>query len=492
MIARNKLALPISYSDIYLMVKESVRRICLSNHQVLENKVPWNKKWDKESCYNLAKECGSRRDMEIKSKVAYRTALKNGWINDYTWFSPSKTQKRWTRETCYSEAKKYQTRKEFETKSKGAYLAAVRNGWLSDYTWLPTRLSWDKESCYSEAQKYNSRAEFASKNASAYQVALKNGWLNDYTWFKKRNLPKENIYIVYSYNDEDTNSVYVGLTNNLKLRHRQHCRGFLRHGEIKYDIVYRYFHSIGKTPPEPIILEKDLYADEAQIYEELYVEHYKNEGMNVLNLAKAGSLGGYSKWDKDTCYNEAKKYKSRVEFEKKAKAAYSVALKNGWIDDYTWFSKLWGKWNEESCYNEAKKYKTRAEFASKNASAYQVALRHGWINTYEWMPQPKKWNYEDCYNEAKKYKTLKDFKAGNGGAYYSAQRHGWIKNYTWFEQKQKPKGYWTYEKCFDEASKYKSRTQFSSGASTAYEIARKNGWLDDYTWFKPSRNKSGK
>ena len=42
-----------------------------------------------------------------------------------------------------------------------------------------------------------------------------------------------------------------------------------------------------------------------------------------------------SKWNHDTCLEEARKYKSRGEFKKKCVSAYAAALRNGWLDDYT-------------------------------------------------------------------------------------------------------------------------------------------------------------
>jgi hypothetical protein len=44
---------------------------------------------------------------------------------------------------------------------------------------------------------------------------------------------------------------------------------------------------------------------------------------------------------------------------------------------------------------------------------------------------------------------------------------------------RKNRNYWTKEKCFEEALKYDTRTKFCRRSCTAYEILRKNNWLDD-------------
>ena len=44
---------------------------------------------------------------------------------------------------------------------------------------------------------------------------------------------------------------------------------------------------------------------------------------------------------------------------------------------------------------------------------------------------------------------------------------------------RKPAGYWSKERCQKEALKYDKRWGFGKSSRVAYEMARKNGWLDD-------------
>ena len=45
--------------------------------------------------------------------------------------------------------------------------------------------------------------------------------------------------------------------------------------------------------------------------------------------------------------------------------------------------------------------------------------------------------------------------------------------------KIKPSGYWTKEKCHEEALKYNTRGEFQKKSSTAYVKSRKEKWLDE-------------
>jgi len=499
----------------------------------------WQKKWNQETCYAEARKYNSIIEFVRGSSGAYNVARENGWLEDYIWFKrPEAYNKKWTREKCAEEARKYSTRGDFQKNSSSAYNVASRNGWLDDYTWLEKRDSkpygyWTREKCFDEALNYRSRKEFQESAPTAYGVARVSGWLDDYTWFQKRVVSDKPIYVVYRYYDEDTNSVYVGLAKNIKQRHKEHCSGFVKHGERKYDTVYRYFHSIGKGVPDPTILEKELYANEAQIYEGLYIEQYKRNGLNILNIAKAGSLGGYTKWTKDKCYEEAKKYETLLDYRKHAAQAYAVSRANGWIEDYIWLERLSGFWTRERCAEESKKYASRTEFQDNCGGAYQAALKNGWLDDYTWFQtSPRQWDYQSCYDEARKcksrnellkrakgayekarqngwlddydwllpsqsarkwdkdscyqearkYKTLKEFQKNAGRAYQIAKSNGWTEEYTWLERRNE-RGHWTREACYDEAKKYKSRTDLARNNMSVYNVARKNGWLDDYTWF---------
>ena len=89
----------------------------------------------------------------------------------------------------------------------------------------------------------------------------------------------------------------------------------------------------------------------------------------------------------------------------------------------------------------------------------------------------KKWTYETCYEKAKEYKTRGEFKKGCSGAYQVARKKGWLDNYTWFKEVVKPREYWEiYENNCEKAKEYKTRGEFKKGCWTAYDVAlKKNG-----------------
>lgn len=96
------------------------------------------------------------------------------------------------------------------------------------------------------------------------------------------------------------------------------------------------------------------------------------------------------------------------------------------------------------------------------------------------------WNYKTCYEKARQCKTRKEFQRASFAAYNKAKVNGWLDDYTWFVNgiKNRPKqtSKWTYEACMEEAKKYKKIGDFSKGSNTAYKVAKSNGWLKEYHW----------
>jgi hypothetical protein len=492
-----------------------------------------------------AKKYRSRTEFQKKCSGAYNIASKNGWLTEYNWLEIKRGK--WTYDTCKEESKKYKTRKDFQKGSVGAYEVALKNKWLDEFVWLihpnATR-KWTYETCMEAAKKYTSRGEFQKNSGSAYKVARENNWLDNYDWL---GTPK-------------TGKKWTYETCLLEAKKFKSKSEFLKGNDTAYSVA-----------------RKNRWLDEYDWFE----QKQKPKGF----------------WNYENCKTEALKYKSKKEFDKGCTSAYQAALNNGWINDYNWFEEIHkpiGYWNYENCRAEALKYKSRSEFCNKCSSAYVYSLNNGWINDYDWfkdidefsksqrnhcvyayvwrdknvayvgltyrmlrrhqehltkqtpvsrysqaegveIPDPiylevgmtyeegqekeayyinyfkqqgfnllntlpaggiggfgkGKWNYETCMEESKKYTTKSEFMNGSGGAYNVARRNGWLKEYTWLALTRKPRGYWNYITCKEEALKYLSCSEFQKGSQVAYEVARKKGWIPDYDWFEQKKNPSG-
>jgi len=88
------------------------------------------------------------------------------------------------------------------------------------------------------------------------------------------------------------------------------------------------------------------------------------------------------------------------------------------------------------------------------------------------------WTYERCKEEALRYNNNADFKKYSSTAYHKINKKGWFELKQHIIPKIKPSGYWTYERCKVEALKYNTNYEFSKNSPTAYRKINNNNWLE--------------
>lgn len=351
-------------------------------------------------------------------------------------------KKIWVYEKCKEAAKKCKSRNEFRKKYSGAYDACLNKKWLNDFfAPLSQKPSgyWDYNRCYEYAKKFISYSEFNANNYVVYRKAKEKGWIKDYFWLTNDMGFYDaecRVYKIYKYEWADLKTVYIGLTKNLKERNKKHNNGTKKKGRIIYSSVKQYALKHNLKIPKPIVLEDNLNAEEAKEKEEKWVNTYKNINYKILNKAKTGikssSIGGPIKiWTYEKVYEEAKKYNSRTELQKNSYGCYRAAKKNDWLDNFKWLKpKIHpnGYWDYENCFNEAKKYTFKGEFEKKSHSAFVSAKNNGWLKEYTWLKLKKIpfRTFENCLNEARKYDSLEDFRKFSNIVYQNCQKKKWL------------------------------------------------------------------
>ena len=357
-----------------------------------------------------------------------------------------------------------------------------------------------KENAINESKKYKTRSEFCKGSCGAYQRSLKKGWLDEMTWLTKKNVCKDPVDCVYKYHFVNENAVYIGRSINPELRDKQHRI-------IEKDTVNKFAKEYNVEIPKMEIIEDKLTVIEGAERECYWEKYYRENGFNTINKRPCGSLGLMcSKWNKEKCFEEARKYKTRSEFKKNSSQAYHLSIANKWIDDMTWMPKTQNvpnkHWNNKNnIINEAKKYKTRGEFRNKSYGAYRAAIKYGYIDELTWLNKKKNvpngyWqNKENVINEARKYKTRGEFQKNNVSAYESARKNNWFNEMDWFERpkERRQRGHWqNKENVINESKKYKTRSEFKFLSQRAYDSARKNDWLGEMIWLNNDKGKHPK
>lgn len=104
------------------------------------------------------------------------------------------------------------------------------------------------------------------KYPSAYASARLHNWLKDMS-FKIKENGYGPIHIVYVYLDEENKYAYVGATNDINRRDREH------RDPVKPDNLYKHFIERGLKIPKPKVLRDGLTVIERQRLEKfnLYI-----------------------------------------------------------------------------------------------------------------------------------------------------------------------------------------------------------------------------
>ena len=88
---------------------------------------------------------------------------------------------------------------------------------------------------------------------------------------------------------------YVGLTmKSIEVRESEHRNGRVHSNGTYSSSVYKYSIELNVPIPKPFIFKDNLTPEEAQYWEGWIIEDSKQNGYTLLNVAKAGGLGGYT------------------------------------------------------------------------------------------------------------------------------------------------------------------------------------------------------
>jgi hypothetical protein len=194
-------------------------------------------------------------------------------------------------------------------------------------------------------------------------------------------------------------------------------------------------------------------------------------------------------WTKDKCKKEVLKYNTKKELRESCPSLYNALYNYGWLGELCSHMVDGSiKWTKEKCWEEALKYNTKSELKNENASVYQIIRKNGWaddlfshmVHDARTLVKYTKWTYEACKKEALKYNTRISFQKNSPISYNSAWKRRWLDEIcSHMVSTTKPNGYWTKERCQEEALKYKHKIDFMKGSKSAYTASKRKEWYDE-------------
>ena len=517
-----------------------------------KNKVK-SRRWSYENCANESKKYKYFDEFRINSPSAYTTACHNGWLNDFTWLiRRRKAPNHWTKEMCYIEAKKYNKLSDFISNSFVVYSKSIKKGWFKDYTWLESNpcvkeeiLTYDV--CYNEAKKYEYLCEFREKANSIYSKSIKKGWIKDFSWLKKnhsfleaffeKNLIKNNIkyefqktfpwlkldghqyldFYLPEYNlaiecqgrqhfDNSNNSGFgeeykliIKRDENKYNLCKEHGIKLIYYSLVEYETKYKVYNDIKKLFSTELGLDLVYYN-----YEEIIT--IENKTTRAKEHKKEKYKVGCDIIQRTLDGKEIKRWKNIDDICNFYKCTHSCILQAIRGSNHTAKGFIWecdlktGKYVYEIDENGNILNKfNNPEEASRFYKLCNVSIRErcdkknlkpfkGHIFTYypedfnkdEFLKIDKTeqnpkgyWTEERCYHEAKKYKTFREFQKACSSACTKAYKMGWLEKWGLFKTYNKI----TFERCVKEASEYKRIEDFKNEKPHLYAAMLNNGWV---------------
>ena len=381
-----------------------------------------NGTWTKQACINEALKYKNKVEWANSSPSSYSIAKRNGWIADCSSTLISlRKQEGYSKAEVIENAKLFQSRAEWRNsaKYKGPspfYSAAQRNGWLEECCEHMVSIKkpsgyWNEKNCIDDAKLYFSIKEWKTQSNGAYQIAARNGWLSKCTkHMKKLNISYgefeiHKILTSYDIEYQEEKSFpqlkkkstlffdfFIPCFNLVVEFHGSQHYSFNKHWH-KDEVGFNYSLEKDKVK-QKFLLEHGIdlliipYTD-LSIAEELILSKIKlhssfNHQRRELTLDELVYISSMCKWTKETILLDSKKYEFLKDWRKNSPSAYTIALRNGWLEEISKHLKrkiiARNSWTKEQVVEEAKKYSSRSEWAKHHSRTYKAALRNGWDN----------------------------------------------------------------------------------------------------------------
>lgn len=431
--------------------------------------------WTKERVIEDAKHYKSRSDWRKNSSAASTMADRNGWFDEATSHMKLLVEHgKWTRNNILESAKKYLYRVDWQKDFPAAYGKALKNGWLEEVTAHMRQKSrtrkWTKDAVLSDAKKYESRGEWYKKSGHAAHAAKKKGWYEEAT---------AHMHRVYSVGEM---TIYKLLTQlDIEFEPQKRFDDIKDKKPLPFDFFLPQFNLVIEYQGLQHFQEvnrngrESLYA--IQKRDELKRQGALKNGINYISISATREID-----------IESEVARKLQELSKQLDVYFSEIKRPLSIAEQELLKTL-GTWTKEQVIADARKYKSYPEWR-RNSPAYQIAIKNGWLeecrghmmSEFEVRSAAKaKWTKELVQSLATQFDSRSAFKQAYPAAYTRVRLNGWAEElFAHMKRKVHPNGYWTKEKVFESAKKFKTRTEWqNSEDKTAYSVARENEWIED-------------
>lgn len=448
--------------------------------------------WTEERITAIAQNYEYKSDFRENEPMAYDRARHLGILAKINKSMKDRIKRHpmgyWTKERCYKEAQKYTHRIDFQRGSCSAYASAQFHGWLDEVcehmiSNQNPKGFWTKQRCASEALKYETRTAFKLGSPGAQLSAYKNGWLDE--------ICKHMKVKIHHYSKEEC--AKEALKYQTKTEFMEKAKTYYSHairgGYINE--ICKHMKKLG-SPEKRAIYVFEFEDNHAYIGLTLNLDRREKEHRTDKNSSVYKHMQQSGLQPKFKVLTEYLPKKKAAQKEDDTILEYS---KNGWF----MLNKKRGgdlgsksrKHTKRICRQIAMQYNDRTVFYKQNPHFYKYIYQRGWLDELcAHMTRQKNengyWTKERCAEEARKYKKRIHFQKGCLAAFSAAWKKGFLDeicSHMSYNEYDPVK--WTKEYCTEIANGCLTRGEFKKSNPSAYKAAREQGWLDDIFKNKP-------
>ena len=379
-------------------------------------------------------------------------------------------------ENCKHEALKYSTKSDWQKNSPISYRWASKNKWIEECasnmnSERKPNHYWTLELCKEEANKFKTKVEWRLTSRASFSKANKEGWLA----ICCEHMEKGKKWFGPS------SIMEFLVSQNITFLEEHRFKGSPEVDKRPFDFYLPDFDLVIEFHGEQHLIGWGRRAEDAKGIQQR--DHIKKtwaikNGLEYLEIKQ---------WEVSSKEDIHEQLLNKLMYIAKNtnKAISFVKRDLTDIELQKVTSKL--KWTLEACMNEAKKYNTRKEWQTLSAGSYNAAHKKKWLDkccihmTRQLAPKGY-WTLERCIEDAKQYKKLEDWSNAKPSGYSVARSKNWVAVCTTHMtdgRRVSKKIIWTYEKSFELARQCNSRAEFKKKSGSAYLRARVNGWLDE-------------
>ena len=230
----------------------------------------------------------------------------------------------------------------------------------------------------------------------------------------------------------------------------------------------------------------------------------KNNKSAYLQMSKRGLLkklcAHMDGWfhSEDELAAIAEEYDDLALFRKEKKTIYNAIRRKGLLEKLCGHMKRHTRpdYTDEELTEIANRYNDLRQFRKEQRYPYFAIQRRGLLDEmcgHMKRNMRKAYTEEEIRSRALTYKTRDEFRRKDGGAYLAANRRGILDDVcSHMEELRRPKGFYSKGYCHVIALGYKTRGDFQKWDVYAYNLAFKEGWLDDICVHMKAENKWNK